>query len=208
MGVFVVITASKLVFYQQDKGSKLHVHRHRLEDEMSYWFPMNHLCGTGGRLCARPPPHTHTCITSIHMPHLLFAALAIPQLSRRVWRRTGPCNVSRLHWVHLGASMKPALCLPQSESLSHWRGAKSELVDGINGKNKVTWRHHGRTHGVFLKSSERLLTKIIVWIPRFSWLTYGLHVTYVNEYIHAGLLRLILIFESFKQGLPSGKVLW
>lgn len=34
--------------------------------------------------------------------------------------------------------MKPAPCPLQSESLSHWKGAESELGDGIDVKNKVT----------------------------------------------------------------------
>lgn len=76
----------------------------------------------------------HTCKTSFGMlPYLVFVVLAIPQLSRRVWRRRGQCNVSQLYWVHPEVSMKRALCPLQLESLSHWKGADWELRE----KNRV-----------------------------------------------------------------------
>lgn len=93
---------------------------------------MDHLCEEGFVPPLHCTPVQYNLISFHTPPYLLFEAPAILQLSMRVWRRTGLCNVSQLRWVLLGVSMKPALCPLQSQSLSHWKGAEWELGGGMD----------------------------------------------------------------------------
>lgn len=102
---------SKRWFYSEEDAKKQFIHVLQPHHQLLF------TCTKKGLQLQHEALHTCTFIFIHCSTYLLFAAPAIYQQSRRFVRHTVWCSGIQLRLVHLGVSMKRALCPRQSKSL-------------------------------------------------------------------------------------------